>query len=178
MAIEQIAVTDLTPCPNNSKIHTKAQIEHIANSITEFGFNDPLAVAGANNVVLEGNGRVEAAKLLGLATLPCVRLDFLTEDEQRAYIIAHNALSLETGFDDSVLLSEIEKLKTFNFEDYGVQTSKYVSKLEKLQEKELKPIRRVHYLVTVDINHNDKIAEVIANLRKIEGVDHRHLLVA
>ena len=63
LKIEYIEIEKLNHYENNSKIHTKEQIEHIANSIREFGFNDPLGIAGEDNVVLEGNGRVEAAKL-------------------------------------------------------------------------------------------------------------------
>lgn len=74
LKIEYIEIEKLNHYENNSKIHTKEQIEHIANSIKEFGFNDPLGVAGEDNIVLEGNGRVEAAKLLGLEKLPCVAL--------------------------------------------------------------------------------------------------------
>ena len=92
LAIEHIEIGYLTPYTGNSKIHTKAQIKHIANSIREFGFNDPLAIAGKENTVLEGNGRIEAAKSLGFKTLPCVRLDHLTSEERRAYVIAHNSL--------------------------------------------------------------------------------------
>ena len=62
LKIEYIEIDELTHYANNSKIHTKEQIEHIANSIQEFGFNDPLGIAGEENIILEGNGRVEAAK--------------------------------------------------------------------------------------------------------------------
>lgn len=79
LKIEYIEINKLNHYENNSKIHTKEQIEHIANSIKKFGFNDPLGIAGENNIVLEGNGRVEAAKLLGFKTLPCVRLDHLSK---------------------------------------------------------------------------------------------------
>jgi len=165
-----MAIENLTPYEKNSKIHNKKQIEHIANSIKEFGFNDPLGVAGADNVVLEGNGRIEAAKLLGLRELPCIRLDHLSENEQRAYVIAHNALTLETGFDDAVLFAELEALKEFDFTDYGVNTEKYITTLDSLQSKELKPISRVHYLVSLDVNDNDKVVQLIGKLRGIKEV--------
>ena len=108
LKIEYIEVEKLNHFASNSKIHTKGQIEHIANSIKEFGFNDPLGIAGSDNIVLEGNGCVEAAKLLGLKKLACVRLDHLTKEEQQAYVIAHNATNLETGFDEKVLLKELD----------------------------------------------------------------------
>ena len=170
LAIEMIALDTLTPYAKNSKIHTKAQIEHITNSIKEFGFNDPLGIAGTNNVVLEGNGRIEAARMLGMTELPCVRLDHLSESEQRAYVIAHNSLTLETGFDDAVLFAELEELKEYDFSDYGINTEKYITTLENLQIKELGPIRRARYLISIDVNHNDRVVDLIAKLRDIEGV--------
>lgn len=171
ISIEQIEIENLTPYVGNSKIHTAAQIKHIANSIKEFGFNDPLAIAGANNTVLEGNGRIQAAKLLGFTVLPCIRLDHLSADEQRAYIIAHNALNLETGFDESVLLQELQELRQFDFNDFGVETEKYITSLERLQKKELRPYSKVHYLISLDINNNDKIAGIIKQISKMEGVE-------
>jgi len=173
IAIEMIAVTQLTPYSNNSKIHTKSQIKHIANSIKDFGFNDPLAVVGENNVVLEGNGRIEAAKSLGINELPCIRLDHLDVEQQQAYVIAHNSLCLETGFDDATLMSELEKLQNFDFSDYGLEVEKYITTLEHLQKKELKPITKAHYLISVDVNFHDKTVKFIDKLRNIEGVEVR-----
>lgn len=66
LKIEYIDIEKLNHYKSNSKIHTKNQIQHISNSIKEFGFNDPLGIIGKDNVVIEGNGRIEAAKLLGL----------------------------------------------------------------------------------------------------------------
>ena len=120
LKIQYIETDKLTHYASNSKIHTREQIEHIANSIREFGFNDPLGIAGVENIVLEGNGRVEAAKLLGIEKLPCVRLDHLSKEEQQAYVIAHNSTNLETGFDLEVLNKEIEKLRHFNFDMFGL----------------------------------------------------------
>lgn len=110
LKIEYIDIEKLTPYKNNTKTHTEKQIEHIVNSIKQFGFNDPLGVSGNENIVLEGNGRIEAAKLLGMTQLPCIRLDHMTAEEQKAYVIAHNALNLETGFDEIKLLKELEDL--------------------------------------------------------------------
>lgn len=171
LKIEHISIEKLTPYENNCKIHTREQIRHIANSIKEFGFNDPLAVAGEGNIVLEGNGRIEAAKLLGLTVLPCIRLDHLSSDEQRAYVIAHNALNFETGFDEEVLMNELEKLQQYDFNQLGVDVEKYIANLESLQEKELKPYSKVHYLISLDINHNDKIIEILERLKEMEGVE-------
>ena len=171
LKIEYIEIEKLNNYANNSKIHTKEQIEHIANSIQEFGFNDPLGIAGEDNIVLEGNGRVEAAKKLGLKTLPCVRLDHLSKEEREAYVIAHNATNLETGFDFDVLNKELERLKTFKFQDFGLENQKYLKTCVKVQKRILKPLKSVHYLISLDINKNDEVLKVIDKLRNIEGVE-------
>lgn len=171
LKIEYIEIEKLNHYENNSKIHTKEQIEHIANSIREFGFNDPLGIAGEDNVVLEGNGRVEAAKLLEMKTLPCVRLDHMTKEEQQAYVIAHNSLNLETGFDDGILFQELKKLQEFDFTDFGIDVDKYLKTCIRVQKRLLKPIKKVHYLISLDINKNDQIANLIARIQRIEGVE-------
>lgn len=173
IAIEQISIEELTPYAGNSKIHTKAQIKHIANSIKEFGFNDPLAIAGEKNIVLEGNGRIEAAKTLGLTMLPCIRLDHLSVEEQRAYVIAHNSLCLETGFDDAALFKELEELQKYDFTEFGLDTDKYITTLDRLQRKELAPIQKAHYLISADVNRNDTIIDTIVKLREMDGVEVR-----
>ncbi len=130
LKIEYIEIEKLNHYENNSKIHTKEQVEHIANSIKEFGFNDPLGIAGDNNVVLEGNGRVEAARMLGITKIPCVRLDHLSKEEQQAYVIAHNSTNLETGFDRVVLKKELDKLQgSYDFSMLGLSEIE----IEKLQ---------------------------------------------
>ena len=171
LKIEYIDINKLTHYEKNSKIHTKQQIEHIANSIREFGFNDPLGIAGEENVVLEGNGRVEAAKLVGLTKLPCVRLDHMTKEEQQAYVIAHNSLNLETSFDDGILFHELKKLQDFDFTDFGIDVDKYLKTCVRVQKRILKPNKKVHYLISLDINKNDEIANLIARMQRIEGVE-------
>lgn len=171
LKIEYIDINKLTHYENNSKVHTKQQIEHIANSIREFGFNDPLGIAGEENVVLEGNGRVEAAKLVGLTKLPCVRLDHMTKEEQQAYVIAHNSLNLETSFDDGILFQELKKLQDFDFTDFGIDVDKYLKTCVRVQKRILKPNKKVHYLISLDINKNDEIANLIARMQRIEGVE-------
>ena len=171
LKIEYIEIDKLKHFEDNSKIHTKEQIEHIANSIKEFGFNDPLGIAGEDNIVLEGNGRVEAAKLAGLTKLPCVRLNHITKEEQKAYVIAHNSTNLETGFDDGILFQQLKELQEFDFTDFGIDVDKYLKTCVRVQKRLLKPAKKVHYLISLDINKNDEIANIIARLNRMEGVE-------
>lgn len=171
LKIEYISIDKLTPYDKNTKVHTKKQIEHIAKSITKFGFNDPLGIYGENNIVLEGNGRIEAAKILGLTELPCVRLDHLSKDEMRAYVIAHNSLNLETGFDDGALYAELKELQDFDFENFGLDVDKYLRTFVRVQKRLLKQLRYVHYLISAPINSNDTLLPLINKIQQISGVE-------
>lgn len=164
-------INELTLFYNNSKINTKEQITHIKNSIQAFGFNDPIGISGKENIVLEGNGRVEALKSLGYEKVPCIRLDHLSAEEQQAYVIAHNSTNLETGLDDGILYQELKQLQKYDFSDFGIDIDKYLKTLVRVQQRILKPLKKVHYLISMDINLNDKVAELICALKRIDGVE-------
>lgn len=95
----------------------------------------------------------------------------MSKEQQRAYIIAHNALNLETGFNEIDLMRELQELQSYDFNALGVDTEKYFAKLDSLQTKELKPYNKVHYLVTLDINLNDRVADLIKRLQNMEGIE-------
>lgn len=172
LKVVHIDVDKLTPYDRNSKIHTPAQVRHIASSIEQFGFNDPLGVWGEDNIILEGNGRLEALKLLGFTSVPCLRLDHLTDDERRAYVIAHNHINQQTGFDEKVLLDELRALQgSVDMAAIGVHQDEYLTKLKSLDTKELAPYKQVHYMVSMSVDIHDRVADIIARLRAIEGVN-------
>ena len=98
MEIIKIPIDQLTPDPNNAKDHPDWQIEQIVNSIEQFGNLDPIGVWGEDNLIVEGHGRYEALKELGYHEAECIRLDWLTEEERRAYALAHNKLTMNSGF--------------------------------------------------------------------------------
>jgi len=120
MEIVNIKISDLTLYENNAKIHNPGQIQKIKNSIKEFGMNDPLGVWGDTNQIVEGHGRYYACKELNYTEIPCIRLDHLTDEQRRAYCIAHNATNLLTGLDKDILQIEMDTLDGYNFEDLGV----------------------------------------------------------
>ena len=120
MEIVNINIDKLTKYVKNAKKHSKKQIKYIANSIEQFGFNDPIGIWGKDNLIIEGHGRLEACKLLGMKEVPCIRLDHLTDEERKAYTLAHNKVA-ESEWDFDLLNEEMDDLISFDFEDFGFQ---------------------------------------------------------
>lgn len=100
-------ISKIKPYEKNAKVHPKKQIEQVANSIKEFGFNQPI-VLDKNNVIIVGHGRYEAAKLLGLDDVPTITVD-LTEEQAKAYRLADNKLN-ESEWDMKLAVDELKEL--------------------------------------------------------------------
>jgi DNA modification methylase len=113
--IEQIPVDALIPYARNSRTHSEAQVAQIAGSIREFGFTNPVLI-DAENGIIAGHGRIMAAQKLGLAEVPCIRLDHLTETQRKAYVIADNKLALNSGWDEAMLGLELADLRELDFD--------------------------------------------------------------
>ena len=118
LKIEYLKKEDLQPYANNAKIHTDEQIEQIKRSIQEFGFNDPIAIWHENEII-EGHGRLMAVmEMDDIKEVPVIRLDNLTDEERRAYMLVHNKLTMNTGFDYSMLEVELDNIE-IDMEQYG-----------------------------------------------------------
>jgi DNA modification methylase len=107
--VEEIATASLKPAPRNPRKHPQAQIEKIARSMQQFGVLLPILIDGDNEVIA-GHGRLEAAKSLGLETVPVLRITHLSPAEQRAYVIADNRLAELSEFDNDLLTAELAEL--------------------------------------------------------------------
>lgn len=107
--IEHRLPGELKPYGRNARTHSPKQIAQIAASIKAFGFNNPVLI-DRQSTIIAGHGRVEAAKLLGLATVPAIRLEHLSEAEKRAYILADNRLAEKAGWDREILAIELQHL--------------------------------------------------------------------
>lgn len=114
-AVERIPVGDLVPYAGNARTHSKKQIKQIAKSIERFGFTNPVLIDDRNGI-LAGHGRVLAAKSIGLAEVPCLRLAHLSEADKRAYILADNKLALNAGWDKELLAIELQGLIEANYD--------------------------------------------------------------
>lgn len=117
---------ELHPDPRNARVHSKQQIRQIARSIQSFGFNVPVLIDGANQI-LAGHGRVEAAKFLGLTQIPVITLDHLTKEQAKAFAIADNRLTENATWNEALLgeiFSELSNLDlSFSLEDTGFSMS-------------------------------------------------------
>lgn len=111
-------IEKIKPYKHNAKIHTEEQINQIVKSIHEFGFNDPIAV-DEDYTIIEGHGRLKAAEQMGMAEVPIIILDGLTDQQKKAYILAHNQLTMNTGFDLNVLADELDRITAFDMMDFG-----------------------------------------------------------
>lgn len=114
LKIEERRLESLAPYLNNARAHSDKQIAEIAASIREFGFVNPI-LAG-QDTILAGHGRAQAARLLGLETVPVINLSHLTPVQQRAYVIADNRLAEKAGWDLEMLEEELDALKAEGFD--------------------------------------------------------------
>lgn len=121
MQIVQMPIGELTPYAKNAKKHPKAQVEQIAESIRQFGMADPIAVWGEDNTVVEGHGRLLACKKLGMETVPVIRLDHLTDEQRRAYTLAHNKLTMNTDFNIDMLDEELANILDVDMASFGFE---------------------------------------------------------
>jgi ParB-like nuclease domain len=109
LAVTYQLIANLKAFPRNARSHSPQQIRQIAACIKEFGFTNPVLIDG-HNTIIAGHGRVAAAKFLGVETVPTIRLEGLSEDELRAYVIADNRIAEKAGWDASILAIELQHL--------------------------------------------------------------------
>jgi DNA modification methylase len=115
MTVEPVAITRLRPYHGNARTHSKRQIRQIADSIQKFGFANPVLISDDGEIIA-GHGRVAAARLLGLESVPTLRLSHLDAVQRRAYVLADNKLALNAGWDRELLAIELQALVDLEFE--------------------------------------------------------------
>lgn len=131
LKIEYIQTEELVPYAKNAKLHPEEQVQQIKASIREFGMNDPIAI-WKNNEIIEGHGRLLACQELGLDTVPIIRLDRLTDEERRAYMLAHNQTTMNSGWDTELLDDELKALL-----EEDIDMSKFGFELEQEEDGEV-----------------------------------------
>lgn len=122
MEIVKVGIDTIEEYEKNAKLHPKEQIEQIKKSIEEFGNNDPIAI-DENNVIIEGHGRYKALKELGYKEVEVIKLTHLSEEQKKAYILAHNKLTMNTDFDIDLLNDELADIIDIDMSDFGFELS-------------------------------------------------------
>ena len=113
--LEMVKVSELIPYVNNARTHSQEQVNKLRSSLREFGFVNPVIIDADKNVIA-GHGRLMAAKEEGITEVPCVLVDYLTEAQKKAYILADNRYAQDAGWDEELLRLEIEALEGMDFD--------------------------------------------------------------
>lgn len=119
LKIEYVDINSIKPYKNNAKLHPKEQIEQIKKSIEQFGMDDPIGIW--KDEIVEGHGRLIACKELGYTEVPIIRLDHLSDEERKAYTLAHNKLTMNSDFDIDILNNELDDILNIDMSDFGFE---------------------------------------------------------
>lgn len=135
LKIEYIDINSIKPYKNNAKQHPKEQIEQIKKSIEQFGMDDPIGIW--KDEIVEGHGRLIACKELGYKEVPIIRLDHLTNEERKAYTLAHNKLTMNSDFDLDILQEELQSIENIDMEDFGFDIDLGIDEEQEIIEDEV-----------------------------------------
>lgn len=113
--MQLVDIAKLIPYINNARTHSPEQVTKLRASLREFGFVNPVIIDADYNVIA-GHGRLMAAKEEGIKEIPCVFVDYLTDAQKKAYILADNRMAMDAGWDEELLRVEIEALQGENFD--------------------------------------------------------------
>ena len=119
LEIVYLPVDSLEEYDGNARDHGEEDVAAIKRSIEKFGFDDPIGIWSDHNVIVEGHGRLLAAKALGMKEVPCIRLDHMTDAERKAYGLAHNKTAELSRWNFGKLEMELSNLGEFNMGDFG-----------------------------------------------------------
>ena len=134
LKIEYVNIDSIKPYKKNARKHSKESIDVIAESIKEFGMADAIAVW--KNIIVEGHGRLSACKKLGYDKVPIVRLDYLTDEQRKAYTLAHNKTQEFSSWDFDLLPDELDSIFDVDMSKFGFDLSKEEIGFEQEQEAE------------------------------------------
>lgn len=168
MEIIEKKVNELKLYKNNPRFNDEA-VKYVANSIKEFGFRVPIVIDEEGTIVC-GHTRLKAAKRLQMEKVPCVVADDLTPEQINAFRLADNKVGEIAEWDMSGLSIELDGVD-FDMECFGFAAITEGDEVIEPEKKKLKPYRKVHYLITTDINNHDKIVDVMNEIKQMEGVE-------
>lgn len=173
MQIYDKRLDEIKPYENNPR-HNDNAVDAVVNSIREFGFKVPIVV-DSDGVIVAGHTRYKAAQKLGLQTVPCLVADDLNDEQVKAFRLADNKVGELATWDLDALKVELDNIGEIDLSGMGFDLTLHDDKpaedIIEPTEKEINGYQFVHYMVTVDINHHDKIIDLINQLKEIEGVE-------
>ena len=136
--MQLISIDKLVPYVNNARTHSAEQILKLRSSLREFGFVNPIIIDREFNVIA-GHGRLMAAKEEGIEEVPCVFVDYLTDAQKKAYILADNRMAMDAGWDEELLKIEMEELQNLGYDlGYTGFDEKELADLFGIDDKEVK----------------------------------------
>ena len=145
LKIEYLSLDKLKPYDKNARKHQEADLSTIKASITEFGMSDPIGVWGKDNVIVEGHGRYLACKDLGIEQVPVIHLDHLTDEQRRAYALAHNKTAEMSVWDFDLLGEELDSIFDIDMSDFGFDLSEELEETEVIEDEvpeEVEPVAK------------------------------------
>ena len=146
LKIEYVSLDKLKPYDKNARKHQEADLSTIKASITEFGMSDPIGVWGKDNVIVEGHGRYLACKDLGIEKVPVIHLDHLTDEQRRAYALAHNKTAEMSVWDFDILGEELDGIFDIDMSDFGFDLTEDEEETEITEDEvpqEVEPVAKM-----------------------------------
>lgn len=135
LKIEYMALEKLKPYEKNARKHQEADLSTIKASISEFGMSDPIGVWGKDNIIVEGHGRYLACKELGIDEVPVIHLDHLTDEQRRAYALAHNKTAEMSEWDFDLLGDELADIFDIDMTDFGFEDMTVEEEVEVIEDE-------------------------------------------
>lgn len=136
--MQLVSIDKLVPYVNNARTHSAEQIIKLRSSLREFGFVNPIIIDREFNIIA-GHGRLMAAKEEGINEVPCVFVDYLTDAQKKAYILADNRMAMDAGWDEELLKIEMEELQNLGYDlGYTGFDEKELEELFGIDDKEVK----------------------------------------
>ncbi len=177
--IEIVGIDEIKESNYNSRIHSEAQVEKIANSIEEFGFVNPIIIDEENEIIA-GHGRYTAAKYLKLKEIPTIKLTHLTDDKKRAFIIADNKIALSGEWDYDMLKEEFDTIlkSEMNIDLLGFNRN-FIDSMFKEKNPDALVVHKLKTLkINFDADDYDTTTDSMNSIMDKEGcVDYEETLV-
>ena len=166
LKIEYVSVDSIMPYARNAKLHPQQQVEQIKRSIKDYGMNDPIGVW--HNEIVEGHGRLMACKELGITEIPIIRLEHMSDEQRKQYMLVHNQTTMNSDFDLDILSEELDSLLDFDAEFYDFDVN-FGDDDEVDKHEEIKEVEYKESISVVVACENDEQAESLFEKLTEEG---------